>query len=171
WRSRPAARGRMADMASLRKRGKVWYFRYTDANGVKVEKKGCTDRRVTEEMGRAAESEVARTKAGLTDPKAERTAREARRPIREHASEFMADVEARGNAPEYVKLWWRHLDRIISLARIERTADLTPSAVMQAVGKLKADGLSAWSLNHAVSAAKAFSKWMKRGGRVADHSL
>jgi integrase len=70
-----------------------------------------------------------------------------------------------------VKLVRRHLDRILSLARIERTADLTPSAVTQAVGKLKADGLSAWSLNHAVAAAKAFSKWLKRDGRTADYTL
>jgi site-specific recombinase XerC len=94
-----------------------------------------------------------------------------RRPIQEHVAEFIADVEAKGNDPDYVRLVRRHLDRIISLARIERTADLTPSAVVQAVGKLKADGLSAWSLNHAVSAAKAFSKWLRRDGRTADYAL
>src|SRR5215471_8278255 len=104
-------------MASLRKRGKVWYYRFVDQDGAKVERKGCPDRRVTEEMARAAESAVARTKAGLSDPKAERMAREARRPIREHAAEFVADVEARGNDPEYVKLVRRHLDRIIALTR------------------------------------------------------
>src|SRR5262249_6842336 len=35
----------------------------------------------------------------------------------------------------------------------------------------KADGLSAWSLNHAVSAAKAFSKWLRRDGRAVDYDL
>jgi site-specific recombinase XerC len=158
-------------MASLRKRGKLWYYRFVNENGAKVERKGCADKRVTEELARAVESAVARTRAGLSDPKAERMAREARRPIWEHAAEFVADVEARGNDPEYVELVRRHLDRIIALTRAERIADLTPSVVMQAVGALKADGLSAWTLNHAVSAAKAFSKWLRRDGRAADYTL
>jgi hypothetical protein len=39
-------------MASLRKRGKVWYYRFVDEHRAKVERKGCSDRRVTEEMAR-----------------------------------------------------------------------------------------------------------------------
>jgi hypothetical protein len=42
-------------MASLGKRGKVWYYRYTDAAGVKREEKGCSDKRETEGMAREAE--------------------------------------------------------------------------------------------------------------------
>ena len=61
-------------MASFRKHGKVWYYRYTDADGVKRERKGCSDKRATEDLARAAESTVARQKAGLSDPKAERMA-------------------------------------------------------------------------------------------------
>ena len=34
-------------MASLRKRGRVWYYRYTDADGIRRERKGFTDRRET----------------------------------------------------------------------------------------------------------------------------
>ena len=56
-------------MASLRKRGRVWYYRFVDADGVKHEEKGCPDRRVTEELARTAESEAARIKAGVFDAK------------------------------------------------------------------------------------------------------
>src|SRR5262245_66256291 len=106
-------------MASLRKHGKVWYNRYTDADGIKREQKGCSDRRVTEDLARAAESAVARTKAGLSDPKAERMAREARRPIGEHLGEVIAGMEAKGDAPGYVRATRRYLERIITLAGIE----------------------------------------------------
>ena len=54
-------------MASLRKRGRVWYFRYSDADGVKHEEKGCTDKRATEELARQKESDAAKIKAGLVD--------------------------------------------------------------------------------------------------------
>jgi hypothetical protein len=47
-------------MASLRKRGKLWYFRITDENGAKFEPKGCSDLQVTKELARAAESKVAK---------------------------------------------------------------------------------------------------------------
>ncbi len=51
-------------MASMRKRRNVWYYRYTDADGVKREKKGCPDRRVTEQMAAFAEAEAAKIRAG-----------------------------------------------------------------------------------------------------------
>ena len=43
-------------MASLRKRGKVWYYRFVDADGASHERKGCPDRRETEGMAAAAVS-------------------------------------------------------------------------------------------------------------------
>jgi integrase len=158
-------------MASFRKRGAVWYFRFVDERGAKVERKGCPDRRATEELARAAESEVARTKAGLSDPKAERMAREARRPIREHLAEFIAGLDAKGDDPRHVRDTRRRVNRLLSLARIDRVAELTPSAVMQAVAALKAKDLSAQCLNHHVTAIKSFSRWLKRDGRTADYAL
>ena len=56
-------------MGSVRKRGRTWYFRFVDADGVKRERKGCSDRRATEELARAAESEAAKIRAGLIDPR------------------------------------------------------------------------------------------------------
>src|SRR5512135_3555183 len=43
-------------MASFRKVGRNWFFRFIDADGVQRERRGCPDRRATEEMARAAES-------------------------------------------------------------------------------------------------------------------
>jgi hypothetical protein len=56
-------------MASLRKRGKNWYYRFIDENGKLTEQKGCSDKRATEEMARAAESHTAKVRSGLIDPK------------------------------------------------------------------------------------------------------
>ena len=47
-------------MASYRKRGKAWYYRFVDAAGVKREEKGCSDKRATEELARDAESKAAK---------------------------------------------------------------------------------------------------------------
>ena len=56
-------------MASFRKHGKVWYYRFVDGDGFKRERKGCTDRRATEDMARAAESKAAKIRDGTADPK------------------------------------------------------------------------------------------------------
>ena len=40
-------------MADFVKRGRNWYYRYTDADGRRVMRKGCPDRRVTEDLARA----------------------------------------------------------------------------------------------------------------------
>ncbi len=66
-------------MASFRKRGRVWYYRYTDEFGIKREEKGCTDRQATQDVARDTESRVARVKAGQIDPKAERILADGRR--------------------------------------------------------------------------------------------
>ena len=127
-------------MASFRKRGKNWYYRFVDENGDKVELKGCPDRRATEELARKAETEAARIRGGTVDPKAERVGKQARRPIREHAAEFIAFMESKQTDPKHVRSTRTYLERVILLGGIERIGDLTPSAVMRAIGSLKADG-------------------------------
>jgi hypothetical protein len=50
-------------MASFRKKGRVWYFRFVDADGVKRERPGCPDRRETENLARRAETEAAKIRS------------------------------------------------------------------------------------------------------------
>ncbi len=91
-------------MASLRKRGRVWYYRYSNADGVKHEVKGCSDRRVTEELARSAESEAAKIKAGVIDLKELAYLAQGARPLAEHLEELESGTErVRGTHPERVK--------------------------------------------------------------------
>jgi integrase len=168
---REAANKSRIFMASYRKRGRVWYFRYVDAEGVKRTVKGCPDRRVTEEMARDAETQAAKIRSGRSDPRAERIAREARRPVREHIAEFVAGMESKGDGRKHVRSTRTYLERVISLAGIGRITDLTPSSVLQAVAVIKAEGRSARAVNAYLAAAKSFSRWLKRDGRAADYAL
>ena len=89
-------------MASLRKRGRVWYYRYTDEYGIKREEKGCTDRQVTQELARDSESRVCRIKAGQIDPKAERILTDGRREISEHVDDFISSLRMAGRNPQHI---------------------------------------------------------------------
>ncbi len=57
-------------MASLRKKGKTWYYRFTDADGVQRERPGCTDKRETEAMQAKARAEAAKIRDGYVTAKA-----------------------------------------------------------------------------------------------------
>ena len=69
-------------MAYVRRRGRIYYYRYVDADGIKRDVKGCADKRETERMAAAAEAEAAKIRAGLVDPRAlETVSRETGVPI------------------------------------------------------------------------------------------
>ena len=148
--------------------GRLWYYRFTDADGKKWERKGCTDRRVTEELARAAEIDAPAPGRFEADPKAERMAREARRPIAEHVAEFIAGLEVEGERPEACS-FDRDLHRPRHQAGRDR-ADWRPDTLQRLPGRCRAQSrwtLSARAVNAYLTAIKSFSRWLKRDGRTA----
>jgi hypothetical protein len=141
-------------MASLRKRGKVWYYRYVDSDGVQHERKGCPDRRETEAMAAAAEAGTARVLCGLSDPKTERLAAAERKPILDHLDDFRAALASKGGDPKHVRQTRLYAARIIDQADAVSISGLTPSAVMVALAALRSEGLSARTLNAHLTAVK-----------------
>ena len=160
-------------MASFRKRGgKNWYYSFINGDGQRVERKGCPDRRVTEEMARAAETEAARIRSGIIDPKAERMAQAARQPFGDHLADYIATLAAKGNDPKHVEQTRKYTERVLTLAEIDRIPEMNPSAVVRALATLKArDDLSPRTINAHATAVKGFSRWLWRDGRTTDHAL
>src|SRR5262249_43384616 len=148
-RHRPASHSRGSmPMASFRRRGKVWYYRFTDANNDTVERRGCIDKRATEAMARAAETEVANIRAGLVDPRAERILVEGRRPITEHVDDFVTSLRAAGRNTQHVDQTARYVREILDLARVERLPDLTPSRVVAGIEAFKVKGIIPPNVKH-----------------------
>jgi len=188
-------------MASFRKRGKVWYFKFVDGNRCPSERKGCPDRRVTEEMARAAESEAAKVRAGLVDPGVKKRLDAGRRPITEHLDDFQAHLIAKGNTAKHADLFVGRARRVAALVaggrldefelprsstRAERTraesllrklvasarlTDLTPTAVQAALAALRTAGRSLATCNHHRAAVRGFTRWAWRDGRIFDDAL
>ncbi len=188
-------------MAALRKRGKVWYYRYTDSDGAKIERKGCSDRRATEQMAAACEAEAGRVRSGLSDPKSEARRRQAARPPSEHFDDFHAHLLAKGGTAKHADLFVARARRVAALvaggklAEIDppktstarergraaehvakllgsaRLGDLTPTRVQDALATLKAGGRSLATCNHHRAAIRAFSRWAWHDGRLADDAL
>jgi len=188
-------------LASLRKRGKVWYYRFADADGIYRERKGCSDKRATEEMARDADSEAAKVRAGLVDPKDLARREHAAKPLVEHIEAWSASQEARGLTPKHVALSAARVRRLVAiirgakladveppknakrgdLGRFEealaewldgaRLADLTPEASQAALRSLIGQGISLATANHYRTAVKAFTRWAWKTGRLASDPL
>src|SRR5829696_3618343 len=109
-------------MAELRKRGRNWYYRYIDANGVRVERKGCPDKRATEGLAAQAEAEAARVRAGLSDPRAEAYRRHEARPLAEHLDDFRAHLIAKGDTAKHADLFANRVRRVVALVMGGRPA-------------------------------------------------
>jgi len=188
-------------MASLRKRGKVWYFAFIDSEGRRVERKGCSDRQATREMAREAEAEAARIKAGLVDPKELARREHAAKPVSHHVAAWGEALAARGGTERHVSMSVGRVRRLIAVARgaepseaeYPRTAsmaereeyekrlsewlkagrlgDLTPEAVQRALGALRARGMSLQSLNHHRAAVRSFAIWCHDTNRLRENTL
>ena len=97
-------------MASLRKKGKVWYVRVRDESGRQREVKAGPDKSVANQMRRDLESKTQRIKAGVLDPR-EADALDAERiPIAQHVSEYIGNLEAKGASALHAKNVRKRLD-------------------------------------------------------------
>lgn len=147
-------------MASLTKRGKVWHFRYVDADGKRVSRKGCPDRRVTEQMAARAELEAARIRGGLLDPRERAHAEQDRRPLADHLREWHAFLVGQNHTPKHADLTRNRVARLVELAGAGRPSDLTPSRAQAALRAVRDGGGALRSVHHYTRAAKQFSRWL-----------
>src|SRR5271157_2669203 len=106
---------RIESMASYRRKGKVWYFRFVDADGIQHERKGCTDRRETEGMAASAEAEAAKIRGGYIDPKDPAYLDHERRPLADHLVDFQAALQAKGGTIRHAKVTTYRARRVLDL--------------------------------------------------------
>ncbi len=187
-------------MASLRKRGRIWYFRYTDADGVKRSRKGCTDRRVTEELARAAEAEAAKIRAGLVDAKDLARRDHQARPLSEHVTAWREAMLNQGHTPKHAHQSADRLRRLVAVmsgARPDdidgktmsrsrqkqardtidrllakaKLLDISTERVQSAIATFRDSGRSAQTCNHYRACARAFGRWAWQTGRLQDNPL
>jgi integrase len=187
-------------MASFRKRGRIWYYRFTDINGKRTELKGCTDRRETEAMAGDAEAEVSKLKSGYIDIK-DKYARdhEARRLVG-HVADWQADLVAQGHTAKHAEHTSNRVRRLVAIvfgspaALIDhrnlkpaergsvaqkiataiapaRFSDLTRPKIQEAIAKLRDSGWSLQTCNHYRASVKAFSKWCYATNRTKEDKL
>ncbi len=166
-------------MASIYKRNtRNWYASFIDARGVRVERStGTTDRRLAESIARKWETDADARRAGLVDPRAEAIAASEARDIGEHLADFLHYLEGKGTSTGTIDAADARIGFILERAGVERIADLTPSAVVEAIREaresdtVKPGGISNRTATHYLRAVKSFSRWLVRDRRTASDAL
>jgi hypothetical protein len=102
-------------MASVRKKGRVWYFRFTDVHGVRRELPGCSDKRETEAMLADALAEKSRIRNGYIDGKAAGYRLHDSRPLPEHIDAWQADLLAQGSTAKHAEHTSNRVRRLIAM--------------------------------------------------------
>jgi integrase len=188
-------------MASLRKRGRNWYYAFIDGDGRRVERKGCPDKRATEALAGHAQAEAARVRAGLSDRKDEARRRHTSRPLSGHLADWHAHLIDKGDSRKHADLFLDRARRVVALvmggklAEIDlpksakrsererarelvgtlvesaRLSDLTRDRVQTALATLRDAGRSLQTCNHHRTGIRGFSRWAWLDGRTAEDAL
>lgn len=158
-------------MASLRKRGKVWFYRLIDADGIQRERKGCSDRRETERMASAAESEVAKIKAGLIDRKALAYLSQDAKPVTDHLQDWRTALVGNSTTLKHANQCHTRVAALLQAARVDRLSDLSVSKIQAAMASLRDQGMALRMVHHYIRNIKAFIKWLWRDGRIGEDRL
>jgi integrase len=154
-----------------KKKNSTWYFQYYDETGRRLTVRGCADKSATEQIARKLEVDVALRKAGVIDSKADRYSSEGRKAIAEHLHDWEQNMLSRGVTDKQVRLNMYRAKRIFKLVNIQSLADITPSLVQSAIGRIRDEGSALKTCNDTLQAVKAFCNWSRQDGRLLENPL
>jgi site-specific recombinase XerD len=153
----------------LIKRGNVWYYRFTDADGKRRMRKGCTDKRETERKANAARLEADKAKS---DPREAGYRRHEAQSVSEHLDDFERSLLAKGGTKKHAQVTRYRANRVLDGAKVNRISDLSLSKIMDALQDIRTtEGFNQETINHYIRAVKAFSRWLWKDKRAREHHL
>ena len=155
-------------MASLRKKGKVWYVRVRDESGRQREVKAGPDKSVAQSIARDLEGKIQRVKAGVLDPREAGCLDAERIPITQHVEEYVQELDAKGCVEGHVDGVRKRLTWFLEETKITRLSQLRPSLVDTALKTLRDAGKSDRTVSHYCAALKSFSRWAKKDRRTRE---
>lgn len=150
----------------------AWIAMYFDHTGKRREHSTrTTDRQAAERILTKLVADAALRRDLVIDPRDDRFATEGRRPLTEHAEEYIRHCRHAGQAAHHVAQKETQLRAMIAGSKATRLADLTADTLELHLRAMKDRGLSARSVNFARQIAVAFYGWCVRTGRAESNPL
>jgi integrase len=175
---RKAPRGRLrrangnGSLFKKMNRGGSWYLSYYDENGRRMTR--CTfttDRAVAERILSKCISDVALRREGVIDGAAVDAAAQARQPIDVHVKDFRKHMQAAARDKGHVVSTIRYVQRVAEACKWKCPANMSASDLVGYSADLMAKGQSHRTCQAAITAVKAFSKWLVVNGRLGADPL
>jgi integrase len=158
-------------MASLRKRGRVWYVRYRDAQGNQTEVKAGPDKSVAKTIANDLESKIQRIKLGTLDPREAASNDAERIGIATHVEDYVRNLGARGCVHGHVDGIRKRLEWFLGESKITRLSQLRPSLADDALKTLRDAHRSDRTVAHYAAALKSFARWLWKDKRTREDLL
>jgi integrase len=174
---------------------KKYVIMWRDENGKRHKRIGCTDKAESERIGNHLENQKALRRDGLFDDRDEAYRDHRRSPLARHIADWQADLVAKGHTSSHAEHTSNRVRRLVTvllgsapsqfdprrLAPEERSGMtgkleaaiararlpiLTREAVQDALARFRDSGTSLQTCNHYRAAARAFSNWCHKSGRI-----
>ena len=158
-------------MASLRKKGKVWYVRVRDESGRQREIKAGPDKSVANQVKRDLESKTQRIKAGVLDPREADAMDAERTPIANHVADYIRNLEHKGVCLQHLRNIEKRLGWLLEESKVSRLSQLRPSLAVSALKVLIDEGRGDQTVKHYATAWKSFSRWAWKDRRTRTDML
>ena len=149
-----------------------WRMAWRDHNGRRVERSTrTTDKAAAQRILSQQVSDSALRVGGVVDPRQDAYAEAGRRPLAEHLADWKANLTAKGLNAKHVQMLLSRVEFVALAVGAERLSDLSAWTVQAAIGDLRDSGKSLQTCTHYLKAAKQFSRWLKRDGRIREDPL
>lgn len=139
------------------KKSRLWYYSFFDpARRKRVTRKGYTDKAATKELAERLEREAARRAEGLLPRE------DTGKPLEAAETAYLADLARLGRGSKHQREVKNALKRVRAATGWKALRDVRPAGFLAYLGKLKAAGRSARTLNAALSLYRSFLGWCVR---------
>jgi integrase len=167
WPSR--GRRRRAELSEDDKAVLVEDRNYTvewfDWQGKRHRRSGGPDKDAAEALGAKLEAEEMQRRRGLIDPRQERMAAEARRPLTEPLANYEAKMKAAGRDPKHVTTTISYIRAACESAGFATIRDISADGVTVYAAELR-KRRSARTVQAHLTAVKGFTRWLAREGKL-----
>jgi integrase len=155
-------------MASVRKRGKVYHYRFKDSDGVWVSRSGLPSREATLKIALAAEERARLEREGLIDPAKEA----ARTGLDELLDKWESWLRSLKRTADYTRTTILQCRAVVRASGADRLAQLTPGAIQTAIGELRdKQGFGASTFVHYRASIGHFLAYLETEGMLAKNPI
>lgn len=154
-------------MASVWKRGSIWYISFENRHGKRVTiSSKMRHERDAQTLANQLVTREMLAKHGVTDTAPDKFRLTDATPLSELLGVWEKDLTARGNTAKHVAQQHGQALELLKIGKIAYFPQLTASGIQIALGDMRKDGSSLSTLNHYLRSIKAFSRWLWGDGRV-----